>query len=329
MTEKNKKEWKRDDIEPYKEGNYQSDAGIVTTPTGKEALQISTSRKYSEQYTRRHTGLWIPKEINVNKWFSWLVEGIKKLVQRRWKQELDPAQEVEQYKEEIRRLAEQLAIAENRRKVAEEKVKQRDGEIRYARQLIDKLDTYEKAFIQFKDEVKRQKDEAARDESILKKILLENRWLLGLDCVVLAKEKSIDIQASIDAHIQTNLGQDKIFEFKSPALSPFKRKTNNSRLEITMDFAEGLNQLVQYLKKTDYLATQNTESGYGVQKAIGRLVIGFQLDDSQIELIKEWNHHLRPNIEIKTYDDLITSASNQLENIRYARENSVLGKKEA
>ena len=169
------------------------------------------------------------------------------------------------------------------------------------------------------DEVKKQKTEGKRAEKIIKDMLYKDRWMLGLDCVVKAKEKPIDTQASIDMHIQTELGQDKIYEFKSPALDLFKKKQKDSRLEVDSEFTEGLNQLIEYLQKTDYKSTQAVQGGYGVPKALGTLIMGYNLDAEQIRMLKEWGWHLKPHIEIRTYDELLDSAKRQLENIRYAR----------
>ena len=315
--EENKNNWSREPIDTFKEGAYGSDIALVKTPKGGEGLQITTSRKITNNYTKVHRGLWMPREL-FSKWIVWLNGAMIKIA-KKWGIDIGPQKEIEYYKslaEEYKLRAEEN---EERAKEAEVRAKLKEKEIELARQVIDNLDDYEKAYGAFVEEVKKQKDGKIRDEKKIKNMLYENRWMLGLDCVVKAKEKPIDTQASLDMHIHTELGQDKIYEFKSPALEPFKKRRPDSRLESNEEFTEGINQLIQYLQKTDYRATQAISGGYAIYKAVGTIIIGYDLDGEQINLLKEWRFHLSPHIEIITYNDLIDSAKRQLENIRFAR----------
>jgi hypothetical protein len=317
IDKKPKDEWKREEIDTFEDGAYKSDISLVETPKGEEALQIRTSRKVTKDYTKVHKGLWMPKKL-FGKWVSWLNGAMAKITTL-WGMQQEPQKEVEYYKNLATGYQQKYDEAREKLKIAEEKAAIKEEELKFARQVVDNLDEYEKAYTELVDEVKKQKTEGKRAEKIIKDMLYKDRWMLGLDCVVKAKEKPIDTQASIDMHIQTELGQDKIYEFKSPALDLFKKKQKDSRLEVDSEFTEGLNQLIEYLQKTDYKSTQAVQGGYGVPKALGTLIMGYNLDAEQIRMLKEWGWHLKPHIEIRTYDELLDSAKRQLENIRYAR----------
>jgi hypothetical protein len=317
---KNTKEesWPEKQIDTFEDGAYGSEISLVETPTGDEALKIKTSRKVTKEYTKVHKyGLWMPKKL-FGKWISWLNGAMIKIATL-WGVQLEPQKEVEYYKDLAVGYQQKYDEAREKLKVAEEKAVMKEEELRLARQVVDDLDEYERSYEELVEEVKKQKTSGKRDEIRIKDMLYKYRWMLGLDCVVKAKEKLIDTQAAIDMHIQTELGQDKIYEFKSSALDPFRKKKNDSRLEADPDFTEGINQLIEYLQKTDYRSTQAVPGGYGMPKAVGTLIIGYNLDAEQMRLLKEWGWHLKPHVEIRTYNDLIDSSKRQLENIRFAR----------
>ena len=317
-------EWPREPIDTFEEGAYKSDIALVKTPKGSEALQITTSRKVTSTYTKVHRGLWMPKGL-FGKWIAWLNGAMIKIATK-WGISVEPKKEVEYYKNLAEEFQAKYDDARKKTQEAEARAVLKEEELLLAMQVVDKLAEYGKAYDELVEEVKKQKQSGKRDEKKIKDMLYENRWMLGLDCVVKAREKPIDTQASIDMHIQTELGQDKIYEFKSPALLPFKKRKTDSRLEVDQEFSEGVNQVIQYLQKTDYRATQATPGGYGIAKAIGTIIIGYDLDGEQANLLKEWQFHLRPHVDVKTYNDLIDSAKRQLENIKFARE---AGKREA
>ena len=122
-------------------------------------------------------------------------------------------------------------------------------------------------------------------------------------------------------HIITELYQNKIFEFKSPNKKPFYQKGKDTRFYITKDLAQGLNQLVIYMKKANVYAQLLEPGTYKeAANALGFIVIGYDLSRDELDLLSFWNFHLRPHIRIITYNELITSAKQQLINIQHARE---------
>lgn len=70
--------------------------------------------------------------------------------------------------------------------------------------------------------------------------------------VKLKLKKKIDLQTKLDLHIKNELQQDKIFEFKSPKLKPFKKEKKESRFIVSEELSQALNQLIIYLSKLDF-----------------------------------------------------------------------------
>ncbi|OIO62261.1 hypothetical protein COT48_03340 [Candidatus Woesearchaeota archaeon CG08_land_8_20_14_0_20_47_9] len=55
------------------------------------------------------------------------------------------------------------------------------------------------------------------------------------------------------------------------------------------------------------------EGTYGIQKASGVIVIGYNLEDAEKEMVTELNFHLRPHIQIITFNELIENIKQELE----------------
>lgn len=307
----------------FKEGSYKSVISVETTgDKGNEGIRIRSERQLNSTYARPHRpGAWIPRGIDSSKWLVWFITKFRDLARRFWQKDVDvtPAQ-VEAYKQQLEHLTHELTKTKALKDEAEQKLQQQEAQLLLANELADNFAAYEKAYEDFKSKVAEGVKTNSRNEAEVKKLISEHKWLLGIDCEVRAQEKQIDTQAEIDLHVTTEQGREKIFEFKSPNLKPFERKKAGARLNCTDHFTEGLNQLITYLRKLDVYSSAGEEGTYKVQRPLGTLVLGKDLDTEQTKLLKEWAFHLRPHIHLMTYDDLISSAKRQLDNIRFARE---------
>lgn len=305
--------------EKYEEDSFVSKLSSEKSNGGFEGIRLRTASK-QPYFREQRPGAWMPKRINLSGWFAWFSSTMKRFSHNLWGKEIDEiSEQVKLYENKMNELSKELTETKIKLDEAEQKLNKQQNELELAKEVIDKLSIYETALTDFKTEVKRLASEDRRDEASVKTKINESRWLLGLDCEIKASEQKADTQLAIDLHIRTDMGEDKIYEFKSPNLKPFYRKTKDGRLYISDILAEGLNQLILYMRRTNIYSKSNEEGTYKIQAPSGMIVIGFDLDEEQEKLRKEWNFHLRPHIRIITYNDIIETAERQLENIRYAR----------
>lgn len=235
------------------------------------------------------------------------------------KTEKSPEEMIKKYEEDIQRLNQQ--ITERTLGLQEYKVQlaKKEEELEKARQITGDIRIFSKALKELEKEISESKDKNLRKEKEIKAKIKNNKWVLGLDCQVKAKEQAIDPKTALDLHIKTDLNEDRIFEFKSANIEPFIRKKENSRLHINPELSEGINQIIDYMKKTEIYSNLEEEGTYKIKKPSGVVVIGYKLSKAQENLLKNWSFHLRPHIRIITYDDLLESASQNLEHIKCVR----------
>ena len=84
---------------------------------------------------------------------------------------------------------------------------------------------------------------------------------MGLDCQIKATNKDIDPNSEIDLHIISDLGEEKVFEIKSPNKKLFVNK-KDTYLRISPDLSEAISQIVNYLRKTDIYSQINEKGNY-------------------------------------------------------------------
>jgi len=290
------------------------------TLQGNEGIRVRTSSGFGQH----RPGIWIPKKIDIDAWLKRISAQIKKLSEKYLGKRVEITQDVvDEYKFQIEKLTKDLAEMQLKKENIELQLENKERIIKLAQELVDNIEAYQNNLNDLRTAVVNSKNNDVRNENEVKKILSGHRWLLGIDCEVKAKEQRTDNQGGIDLHVQTELKQDKIFEFKSPNIPLFEKTRETSRLKITKDMADGINQLIQYLRKTDIYSSLAEEGTYKVQKSLGIIVMGYNLPKDEITLIKEWNFHLRPHLRIITYDELIENAERQLENIKFARERKI------
>jgi len=170
-------------------------------------------------------------------------------------------------------------------------------------------------FQEFQNLIKESHENKIGKEEEIKIKIKNNNWLLGLECQVEAKNKRVDTQTQIDLHIITRFGHHRIFEIKSPNLKPFVRKYKDpsKRLILSSELSDGLSELITYMRKTDVYSVMKEEGTYGIQKATGVILMGYNPEEAEKEMLNEINFHLRPHIQIITYNDLIKNINQELE----------------
>lgn len=305
--------------EQFEEGTYKAKISSEKNTQGYEGIRLQSAS--TKPYFKTHKpGIWIPNRINLSMWFNWFSKTFKNLTYKIWGKEItDLSEEVNTYKEKIELLNNELVDAKLKLKDAEERLSKQEIELSLSKEVIDKIDDYELKLTEFETEIKRISINKEREEGLVKTKLRESRWILGIDCEVKASEKQVDPQLSIDLHIKTEIGEDKVFEFKSPNVKPFIKKKEDSRLYISDELAQGINQLILYLRRTDLYSGLAEEGTYKIQAPSGIIVMGYNLTDEEIRLLKDWNRQLRPHIRIATFNEVIEGGKRQLQNIKYAR----------
>lgn len=323
--EKKKERWERVSVEPFEEGTFKSEAAIVKTPSGKEALQIGTSRKYNEKFTKRHKGLWVPEEINITKWFSWLTSSVLKLFKIKWNLDAENVMALDERLSNLNKEIEQLDAIKTQKLSELKDVEKRKDEYEFtlslARETKESIDKYNGAYDQLKKLISESISSNKGKEEELKMLIKTENWLLGLDCEVKAKNKAVDTQTQIDLHIENDLGQNKIYELKSPNLKLFNRSggKDSKRMTISSMLADALSEIILYMRRTDVYSDLKSEGTYGIQKAIGIILADYKLDSNESEMLNELNFHLSPHIQITTYDKLLKAVESELEIIKQTK----------
>lgn len=272
-------------------------------------------------YPRYGRTVWIDRDLDMPSWLDWFIKTIRKLYYRLVGKEISPSEEVAHYQRRVEELT--LELAEMERRLGESKRSEAEQRelLALAKESVKYLEEFKETFERFKNLVKESYEGRTGKEEEIKNTIKKYNWLLGLDCHVEAKNKPIDTQAQIDLHIQTRYGQDRIFEVKSPNLKPFVRKDGEKlrRYTVSPALADGLAELVTYMRKTDVYSSLRTEGTYGIQKASGVILIGYKPEDSEKQILREFNFHLAPHIQIVTYDELIQNIEREIglmENIK-------------
>ena len=239
------------DSSKYEDGTYVAKISSEKNVQGYEGIRVQSAS--TKPYFKTHKpGVWIPNRINLSNWFGWFSSTVKKFTYKIWgKQIEDISENVVTYKEKVELLNNELVDAKIKLKDAEERLNRQQLELNLAKEVIDNIESYELKLSEFETEVKRISSVTERDEQSIKTRLKESRWILGIDCEVKASEKTVDPQLAIDLHIKTEIGEDKVFEFKSPNIKPFFKKKEDARLYISDELSQGINQLILYLRRTD------------------------------------------------------------------------------
>lgn len=271
----------------------------------KKGISVRVGKKIGnyEKYTHK---IWIDSEFNFSSWLKWLIETIRKPYYVLFGKQLKLDEEVEAYRVKRDLLTKQLADLEIKIEIAEKRNLESKKLLELAQKTKSKYKRdfrkiYEKDFLTLIDQS--IENDKGIEEKIKNKIK-EQPWLLGLECFVEAKNQDVDIQTEIDLHVKTRYNKDVIIEVKSPNVKPLKRKTHDkSRFILAAELSDAISEIVYYLRRTDIYSEKVGEGTYGIQKAEGIILIGSNLTEEEVRVLREINFHL-PHIKIVTYDEL-------------------------
>lgn len=311
--EKSKKyytNWKELDSKYYNEGEKTRDKiSIIEDLNGGKRVSLKGELKIKNGWiTRKST--WriftIPAE-SVLELFNWALTklGIKSIKSE---------EEINNYESRIDELTKELVYTKEKLETAIARQKEQEITLNLARELKNNLINYKTEFKEFKNLIYSSISSNIGKEEEIKNKIKNNPWILGLECQVEAKNKNVDTQTQIDLHVITRFGESRIFEVKSPNIKPFKRKDNDSkrRLVLSQELSDGLSELILYMKRTNAYSEQKNEGNYGITKASGVILIGNEPDQAEKEMLNELNFHLKPHIQIVTYNELINNANREL-----------------
>lgn len=331
MTDKNKlkEESKFKPIgepENWESGRKVSQASYLQRNDGIQAIsfKMGTKNQYMKN-PRWGKTIWIDEELDLPSWLSWFIKTLKTGYFKLFgKKVISIDEQKEFFQAKIEELTTQLTEAKIRLEEAEKRETDFKNKVAFAKKVESNLAEYKNVFEEFKKLIDESiKSDVGKEEEIKTRIK-ENRWILGLECFVEAKNQQIDNQTQIDIHVKTKYEQDRIFEIKSPNKKPFVRKDKSEkrRLVLSPELTDGLSELILYLRRTDLHSDEKNKGNYGVQKASGYILIGKALDADEKEMIKELNFHLYPHIQILSYDDLLKNTERELEIIEGLKNNA-------
>lgn len=299
------------DQNKWEDENYLIEAGVIKTDR-TEGVAVRTSKKYPNKSPIRRKSFFIQRDQKVSEILNWLFITIKNFFSRYWGKKGVTIEELKQAKKSVKALRKQLRDEEGKYENLQKELKAQKLELQLAYKVIDNISTYKTTLRIFESKIKESVKHDKHIEEWVKNEIKKNRWILGLDCEVKAKNQSIDIDTAIDLHIITNYGEQRIIEVKSPNLPIFKVRKTGGRMDITSTVKTGLSELIEYMRRTDINSGLKRRGVYGIQKPIGRLLIGYKLSSAEEEMLNDWNFHLAPYIKIITFKELIISAKKEI-----------------
>jgi len=312
-NKKSKPEFEDLDKEEFREGNTKTEVKLSKIKGSKVGgAHVNTGRYFTDKYTKRHKGVWLPSDLDINTWLRKLKIVLHKLFNKWYKKGIITEDEMITQENKIDELQKQLFEEQKKKEEMQENFIDYLAKRDLAKEIKTKRQEYQKILNKFENDVKTSVSEKTNIEEKIKKDVKLNRWILGLDCEVRAKNKDIDNQTQIDLHIINSFGQNRIIEVKSPNKSLFKRKREEGRFEITPELSEALSELLTYMNKTDFYSEIEIEGTYKISKPSGIILMGYDLDKESKKFLAQLNYHLKPHIQIVTYNELIENANKEI-----------------
>ncbi|MFH1327004.1 MAG: Shedu anti-phage system protein SduA domain-containing protein [archaeon] len=297
----------------FKEGDLRTELRVSKIKDSDiSGIHINTGKIKTEKFTKRHKGVWIPSYLDVNSWLRKLKIALHKLFSKWYGKEIVSENDIILQEEKIDELQKQLFEEQKKREEMEKNLEDYKAKKELAKEVKTKKQEYGQILNKFEADIKKSVNENNNIEEDIKRDIKVNRWILGLDCEVRAKNKDIDKQAEIDLHIINSFGQNRIIEIKSPNKNPIKRKRAEGRFEITPELSEAISELLTYMHKTDFYSEIEMEGTYKINKPSGLIIIGFKLNKTHKKFLNQLNYHIKPHIQIITYDELIENAKKEV-----------------
>lgn len=315
-----KKERDLEDVDKneFKEGEVSTKVRLTQHKNGEPAgVFINTNRKFSEKFTKEHKGVWLPYGTNIISWLKKLGVTLQRLFKRQYGEELLISHsQIEEQEDKIKDLEKTLFEEKQKTEIMKSEYESYSAKLNLAKEVIENIESYERVLKIFKEFVKNSIIQNIDVEEEIKRKIKANRWLLGLDCEVKAKNVNIDNQTEIDLHIINQFGQDRIIEIKSPNKKLFKRKKDGSRLGISLELSNAMSEIIVYMDKVDFYSKIAEEGTTKISKPAGIILMDGALSKEEKNMLNNLNYHLRPHILIITYDELINNASKEISLIR-------------
>lgn len=309
---KKKKEFKPLETNKWEDERYIIEASVFKTGR-TEGVAVRSAKKYLNRSPMIRKSFYIHKNQKVSEILDWLYVTVKTFFSKFWGRKIITKEDIKQKDKLIDDLRIKLREREDESTLLKQTLKSQQDELRLASEVIDKTGNYIKILDNFEKRIKKSVKNKERIEEWIKEEIKNNRWLLGLDCEVKAKNQDIDIKTEIDLHIVTNYGEQRIIEVKSPNIDIFTAKKEGGRLNINLEIARGLSELIEYMRRTDISSGLKSKGTYAIQKPIGRILAGYNLSADGEEALNEWNFYLAPYIKIITFKEMISSARKEID----------------
>jgi len=299
----------------FDDNNFIIESDVIKT-NRSQGVATRTLKKYKDRPPISRKSFFIHKDQNVVEILGWLVETISSYFKKFWNKEVT-LEELKKTEKEVGIIKDQLVKKGNEFDELKRKYDEQEKELNLTREVINNAGKYEAQLKNFQEKIEESVANNKNIEEWIKTEIKNNRWLLGLDCEVKAKNKDIDIETEIDLHIETNYGEQRIIEAKSPNTKIFySNSKKRGRLNIYKDVAIGLSELIEYMRRADINSGLREKGVYSIQKPIGRVLVGYNLAKDEEEVLNDWNFYLAPYIKIITYKDLINSAKKEISLIK-------------
>ena len=191
--------------ENWESGRKVSQASYLKRGDGVKAIsfKMGTKNQYMKN-PRWGKTIWIDEELDLPSWLSWFIKTLKTGYFKLFgKKVVSVDEQKEFYQAKLEELTTQLAETKIRLEEAEKREADFKEKEAFARKVESNLIEYKRIFEEFKKLIAESIASDTGKEEEIKTKIKENRWLLGLECSVEAKNQQVDNQTQIDLHIKT------------------------------------------------------------------------------------------------------------------------------
>lgn len=298
------------------DGDYVTQVSVLKEDD-TQGVAVRTGKKQGGRTGWRKT-FFINEGVDAGGLLFWVFRAVRRYFKQYWHRDVVSPEDVSRSDAVLGVARARIRDLEDENTTLHTRLQMQERNAALAREVGNDFGKYEGAIQKLEEVVK---DSVATDtgkEGEIVTHLRDNRWLLGLDCEVRAKNRDLDAGSEVDLHIVTTFGENRIIEDKSPNLPIFKEVGESGRINITPELAKALSELVDYMHRTHIFSGLKIKGVYAIQNPVGIVIAGYNLNEAQREMLSEWNFYLGPYIQIVTYDELLASARRNFELIKGA-----------
>jgi len=225
MTKKKTNEDKKQITLSFDEGKIKTTIKASKDEEGKPwGVFAQTENMHTEKFSKHHKGVWIPTSA-FQRWFNKFKRAISSIFKNFYGEKIIFSEEdIEKEKKKIESLQDELEQQRTKYKEIEQIYVKQQEKVKLATETKEELSHYETILNKFTKDINKAVQENKNIENNIRVDLQNNRWILGLDCEIKATNKDIDPKSEIDLHIISELGEEKVFEIKSPNKKLFVNK---------------------------------------------------------------------------------------------------------